>query len=321
MKLTFAQIKGITTGALRIEETEDGIHFYKCTEKQVAGWLALSETLGMRAMTTTGVRLDFHTDSSVLEIGGHGSNLFELHLNGLYVETIPLQQLSETGDTAKFDLSPYRDPRGECRVTVIFPSHAIGVLDGLFLSDGATLRRHSYDTRILFIGDSITQGFDSGRDSMSYAWRLTNMLNAESIIHGVGGGVFHESVFDSIDFDPDTVVIAFGTNDFGRYATYEEMRSHVSAFLGLIAKEYANKEIFVISPIWRGKHLVHPMGDFESARRIVIEEAEQLGLRHVDGMTLVPHLPEFFADEWLHPNASGFSLYAENLIRAMGKIK
>jgi lysophospholipase L1-like esterase len=257
-----------------------------------------------------------------MELAAHGSDAFELYLNGLFYNRLPMQKLATVNGSLKLDLQPHKDPAtGECRVTVIFPSHTVGVLDLLCLDDGATLRRHEFDTKILFIGDSITQGASSVYDSLSYAWRVTNMLNAESVIHGIGGGYFHESVFDSIPLDPDTVVIAFGTNDFGHYATYEELRAHARGFLSEIAREYSGKEIFAISPIWRAKNLEKPMGTFDGARDILIEEIKALGIRHIDGMALVPHRTELFADEWLHPNANGFSHYAENLIRLMGKVK
>ena len=317
MKLTVEQIKLITTGAIRIWETDDGLRFSKCTERQIAAWYALKDELGKRAETTTGVRLDFYTDSKQLSLRAHGGNRFELHLNDLYVATLPMQTLHEEGKAFDFDLTPYHQ-NGECRVTVIFPSHVVGVLDSLSLSDGATLRRPNYDVKILFIGDSITQGYDSGVDSRSYAWRVTKMLRAESVIHGVGGGRFHASLFDSIPFDPDLVVIAFGTNDFNKYTGYEELRGHARDFLSLVAHEYAGKRLFAISPIWRARNNTMPMGDFEVARSIIAEEAERLGFFHVDGMKLVPHVPEYYSDEWLHPNAEGFSQYAENLVREMG---
>jgi hypothetical protein len=321
MKLTLCDIQKITVGAVRIWETEDGIRFSKCTQRQVDAWYAQKEILGQRAETTTGIRLDFYTDSSSLELAAHGGNRFELHVNGLFTEPLPMQTLHEEGTVFTFDLRPYHDASGECRVTVVFPSHSVGVLDSISLSDGAGVRRPQYDRKLLFIGDSITQGHDSGIDSFSYAWRVTRMMNAESVIHGVGGGYFHESIFDSIPFDPDTVIVAFGTNDFGHYATYEELRAHARGFLSEIAREYGGKEIFAISPIWRAKNLEKPMGTFDGARDILIEEIEALGIRHIDGMALVPHRTELFADEWLHPNANGFSHYAENLIRLMGKVK
>ncbi len=319
MKLTIDQIKEITTGAVRIWQTDEGIRFSKCTEKQVSAWYVLSDSLGQRAETTTGVRLDFHTDSSILRLCAHGGNRFELHLNDLYVDTLPMQTLFEEGKSFELDLTPYHQ-NGACRVTVIFPSHAVGVLDSISLSEGATLCRHEYDVKMLLIGDSITQGYDSGVDSRSYAWRVTKMLNAESVIHGVGGGRFHETIFDSIPFDPDLVVIAFGTNDFNKYQTYEELRRHARGFLSLIAHEYAGKRLFAISPIWRARNTAMPMGEFDVARAILAEEAKRLGFCHVDGMKLVPHNPAFYADEWLHPNAEGFSLYAENLVREMGLV-
>ena len=317
MRLTFEQIRSVTAGAVRVWETHEGIRFSKCTEGQLAAWYTMKDDLGKRAETTTGVRLDFYTSSKELELSAYGGNRFELHLNGLYVATLPMQKLWDEGKTALYDLTPYHK-NGECRVTVIFPSHAVGVLDGLCLSDGSILRRPDYDVKLLFIGDSITQGYDSGKDSHSYAWRVTRMLNAESVIHGVGGGRFDPSLFDSIPFDPDCVIVAFGTNDFNKHPTYELLRQNARDFLALTAREYEKKRRYVITPIWRARSTTMPMGEFEVAREIIAKEAASLGFAVIDGMELVPHSSEYYADEWLHPNAEGFALYAENLVREMG---
>jgi hypothetical protein len=45
MKLTFEQIQQITVGSLCTEAESDGIHFHKCTQKQVDAWTALSKTV------------------------------------------------------------------------------------------------------------------------------------------------------------------------------------------------------------------------------------------------------------------------------------
>jgi len=169
------------------------------------------------------------------------------------------------------------------------------------------------------IGDSITQGWNSKYDTFSYAYRVTRFFNANSVIQGIGGAFYHEDTFDSIDFAPDIVTVAYGTNDFNRYSTYDEFRAHVKAHLALIAKEYSGKKIFVLSPIWRSDLHTRPMGTFDGARQIVIDEAESLGLIHIDGLKLVPPMKEFFADAHLHPNDEGFSQYAENLIKEMQK--
>lgn len=322
MRLTFEDIKKIAVGAIKITEEANGIHFYKCTEKQQKAWAALKDILGYRALTTSGVRLDFHTNSKTIRFSASEGELFELCINGVHRKLFKMAELREKGELPCAEITdPLGYPLDEARVTLYFPAHSVGVLEYLELDDGATVVPHKFDRKMLFIGDSITQGWDSTYDSMSYAQNVSAFFNAESVIHGVGGGYFHETVFDSIDFKPDTVVVAFGTNDFGHFKTIEEFNYHCSVFLDNIAAEYADAEngIFVLSPLWRGDYSTanKPMGSFKDCRQVVIDNAKRLGLRHIDGLELVPPCVEFMADGCLHPNTAGFGQYALNLIRKM----
>ena len=312
MKLTYEQIKEITTGAIRTEQCEDGIHFYKCTDKQIAAWAEKNKDLGKHAAGTTGVSLDFHTNSQNLTFTVSRGNKFELYINNL----LRKQFLMKDEKTACVDLCDALGHKlDEYRVTLVFPSHDEGgVLASMELDDGASVKPHTYDIKMLFVGDSITQGWASKYDSLSYAWRVTRHFNAFAVNQGIGGAYFHEDCFDHIDFNPDVVLVAYGTNDFGKYKTYEEFRAHTAAHLKLIADEYADAKLFVLSPIWRDKREGKSMGTFEGCRAIVEQEAEALDLIHIDGLDLVPPIPEFFGDAYLHPNDEGFSLYAENLI-------
>lgn len=313
MTLSYNEIKKITFGALRCEETDKGLKFFKCTKKQADAWYALKEVLGERAEKPTGVRIDFHTNSKSLSFVGSGT--FEVLINGNYRH----RPMLEDGGCVTLDVC---DELGEtlddARITIIFHSHSLTFIKSISLDDGSYIKPHEYDTKILFIGDSITQGWDSGYSFLSYAWRVSNFFNADSVIHAVGGGYFHESIFDSIDFDPDTVIIAFGTNDFGFYKTIDELRANTHAFMTKITEEYKGKKIFYISPIWREKR-EKPMGSFTACRQALIEEASKQGFIHIDGLSLVPPIPEFYADKELHPNALGFGIYAENLIKEMLK--
>lgn len=317
MKLTLEQIKSIAVGAIRIEQETDGTHFYKCTQKQIDAWMQKNQDLGRRAAGTTGVRLDFHTNSQTLAFSVSHGNKFELHVDNL----LRTQWLMKEQKTASIKLcDALGNKQDEYRVTLIFPSHDEGgVLEWLELDDGATIIPHTFDRKMLLIGDSITQGWASKYDSLSYAWRVTRHFNADSVIQGIGGAYFHEDCFDTLPYDPDMVLVAYGTNDFGHYKTYDEFRAHAASHLKLIAEEYAGKQIFVLSPIWRDKREGKSMGTFEGCRAIIMEEAEKLGLPHIDGLSLVPPMPELFGDGYLHPNDEGFSLYAENLIIALEK--
>lgn len=317
MQLTVEQMKSLTFGAVRVEETENGLCFHKCTERQSAAWKALSDLLGMRAENTTpGVRLEFHTDSKKFSFEAKG--VFEIYINDLFRKKI---DMGENFGEATVDLcDPLGDALEDARVTLIFPSHYdTPVLKSVSLDDGAYVKPHVFDKKILFIGDSITQGWDSGYDSLSYAWRVMRFFNADGVVHGVGGGYFHPTVFDRIDFDPDFVILALGTNDFGKNKTLDEMREKTSAFMELLKAEYAGKKVFCISPTWRFAQ-EKPMGHFRDCRRVVIEEATKRDFIHINGLDLVPPDPAFFADETpLHPNALGFGIYAENLIRELQK--
>ncbi len=313
MKLSFEQIKEITVGAVRVVQTEEGIRFFKCTQKQIDAWMRQRPDLGKNAAASTGIRLDFHTTSQNLTFRILAGEKFEVHINGLLAEAYSFKE-AQTVSLALRD--PLGERREDYRVTILFPFHGNGgVLDYIELDDGATVRRHEFDCRLLFIGDSITQGWQSSLDSLSYAYRVSDFYNAESVNQGIGGSFFNEEAFDDLPFDPDVVFVAYGTNDFTFYKTYEELQTHCSAHLSLIAEAYRGKPVFVISPIWRDDHHDRAMGSFAECRRIVAETAESLGLIHVDGLTLVPPVAALYNDGYLHPNDAGFALYTEHLIK------
>jgi len=315
MKLTEEQIKSITVGALSITR-EDGVYrFFKCTESQLRFFDKADEGLGRRARTTTGVRLDFHTSSPYLAFEAVGGGKYEVFVDGMLSDQFCVTDT----DRCRCELrAPLGDEKEEYRVTLLLPSHGIGVLSYVELADGATLTPHVFDERLLFIGDSITQGWDTHIDGLSFAYGLSFFFNAESVIQGTGGAYFHEGAFDRLPFTPDRVFVALGTNDFGHYATKEEMAAHADAHLALIAKEYAGKPLYYISPIYRASQ-EKPMGSFAEAREALIALAEKHGFTHIDGLTLVPPHAFFYTSDLLHPNALGYTQYTENLLRFLTK--
>ncbi len=313
MNLSLAQIKDITVGAVKVWQEDDGYHFSKCTDKQIAAWYDIKETLGLRAETTTGVRLDFHTDSSIFEFKVKSGDKFDLYIDNVMTNYYSPGALSMK-QSIELD-------EGEHRITLIFPSHTVGVLEAAHIDDGAYLKPHQFDYKILFIGDSITQGWNTRWDSLSYAHAVSRSFNADSIIQGIGGAIFHETTFDeALDYDPDMVCIAYGTNDWGFYETAEDMRGHISAYLDAVIKKYPGKKIFGISPIWR-KDTEHnnQMGSFMECCDIVKDEISKHGMILIEGEYMVPHLPEFFDDGFLHPNDIGFGIYGQNLAAEMIK--
>ena len=303
--LTFEQIKEITVGALNVFQTENGIYFSKCTQKQIDSWQSILPDLSDCAKCTTGVRLDFSTDSkNVFFTLSKGT--FEIYINSKMDE-----QICNNDNVIEISKTL---PEGENRVTLYLPSHTVGVLFKVGIDDDATINRHKFDKKMLFIGDSITQGWASRIDSLAYAPLVSQYFNAESVINGIGGSLYFPDFFDKISFDPDVVIIAYGTNDYNYYHDVETLEKNVYGFLKQIKEEYSQKRIFVILPIWRQDiEIVRRMGKFSDCREKIDEVAKKLGIETIDAFDFVPHDKRFYNDD-LHPNELGFSVYARNLI-------
>ncbi len=311
MKLSFEQIKSITRGAVKIDRQADGIHFFKCTEKQLAAH-EKDNRLGA-ALTTTGVRLDFHTDSEKLSFRAVGGKKYEILVNNEIYRRF-------FSDEEGFDVSCTL-PKGEKRVTLVLPSHYVGILRDVELDDGTSVRPHTYARKLLFVGDSITQGWNSVFDSNSFAWRVTRHYDADSIINGIGGTVHIPDAADNTEFRPDTLITALGCNDFGRYQTLDELREAVSGMLGRLKEFYPETRRITVLPTWRADdETPRSMGMFVQCRSTIREIAEGFGYAVIDGYELIPHVSELFADT-VHPNDMGFELFAENFIKALDKIE
>lgn len=322
MKLTFDQIKAVTFGAVSMELHDDGIHFFKCTKKQLDGWYSLHESLGDRALTTTGVRLDFHTDATtaaftVDSVGKGTGAKFEILVNDVteLCEYLPTDDGAHTFTMAL--------PAGENRVTFVMPSHnVVGTLREVELVDATKCEPHKFDTKIIFMGDSITQGWNAKYDSMSYAYRVARFFNADCIIHGVGGGMYDKVTFDKVEgFDPEIVTIAMGTNDFGYYKTLEDFSAACDGHLAAIAQAYPDKIRICMTPVRRiDEDKPKALGTFRQLRDVIEATAAKYGFILVDGYNTMPYNSDFFNDG-VHPTTLGFSIMADKMIAAIVKAR
>lgn len=320
MILDLDSIKSITRGAVSVCEDGGIFKFAKCTEGQVAAWYKYgNDVLGHRAETTTGVRLDFYTNSKTLSFKTASGEKFEILIDGVLRERFTRGEDAFIEKSVKLTDALGKE-KDELRVTLVFPSHSVGSLEYVAIDDGAYFRAPEYKTKMLFIGDSITQGHNSKYDSLSYAWRTVHYFDADAVINGIGGAYYMPESFDKIDFDPDTVILAYGTNDACKF-DYAVMKEKTVGYLDLVKENYGDKNVIVISPIWRARDTGAVMGeDFESKRKMVEDEAEKRGFYVVSGLKLVPPLADLYADKYLHPNDLGFGVYAENLIKEISNI-
>jgi hypothetical protein len=175
----------------------------------------------------------------------------------------------------------------------------------------------------MFFGDSITQGFTSTYSHLTYAAQISQFFDADFLNQAVGCGDFFPATFDdSVEFAPDYVFIAFGTNDWSHFGSLDTLNKRGNDFLDLVQAKYPTATVIGISPIWRGDFAEkRSMGTFEQCCETVKELHRARGFYLLEGEVLTPHEPSFYADEKaLHPTTLGFGIYANNIIKRISRI-
>lgn len=307
MQMTFEQIQSVTRGAVTVFQETDGIHFRRFTDRQMEIFRAQEEVYFARCMGTAGCQLSFHTDSENLFLFVEHGLKFEVWIDGL-----PTYFFAPDGPR-RFPMSL---PEGDKHIVIDLPNYTEGVISKILLDEGAYVRPHAYNHRFLLLGDSITQGSRSTRDSYCYVSRLGRYFNAEVMNLGVGGSVMSAETLEDVGFDPDAIFIAYGTNDYTLGKSIQDLEAATCAYFDRVKELFPGKPVYFISPLWRADgNLVRKTGTLDDCRAMQIRQALEHGFIHIDGYTLVPHSPDYFNDGYLHPNDIGFSFYSENLIK------
>ena len=320
MDLNLSQLQAITLGALNIRQEADGFHFDRMTPTQVINFTQAEEEFGPKCEVSSGVRLDFYTDSPILALRWHNAELV-CGRTFCYFDVLVDGQLLVHSGTMDCTAEPAGDfcvalPEGMHRVQVFFPGLNKMVVAAVTLADGATVMPHRCAKRILFHGDSITQGYDAIFPSGSYANLLARHYDAEILNQAIGGAMFDPAVVQPVGAF-DFVVVGYGTNDWSK-KNFADFTADAAAFMARLSVIYGNLPVFVILPIWRGDtDRTDTAGDFMECRALLGRFAASQGFHVVDDYDLVPHDPRLFGDGYLHPTNAGFQLYAQRLIEVI----
>ena len=306
--LSYEAIRSVTFGAVNISEQSNGLRFNKFTDKQIDAWTKLNRY--NEAASSTGIKLDFYTNSSSFYMKASSGTKFELFING---------ESKEISNSGSFDVAL----EGENRITVLFPNHQVNTtLFEVKLDEGATITPYEYQRKFLIIGDSITQGYSAATDSLSWANRITRMFDADSVIQAISGGTYQAQTIDpELNFTPDYIFVAYGTNDWGSRANMDEFKAYAQAFYNKLAELYPEATIIGITPIWRKDTEPRRVGKFDDMCAALKEIIESVGGIAVNGVDLVPHDRQYYGEDiCLHPNNEGFEYYANNLYEAVKDI-
>lgn len=337
MRLEFSKIKDITLGAVRIEQNENGISFYRFTKKQEEMYKNRSEDFYRKTFATSGIRFRFRTNSTTLFLNAviinKGSSRsyfsFDVFVNGERIDSIdnfsganlPPEYNTLSFPTGEFSKEFYLGT-GEKEVCVYLPWSVSVVLKEIAVDDGAFIDPIKPGKKMLCFGDSITQGYDALRPSNKYVSKLADVLDSEEYNKAIGGEIFYPDLAAAKeDFCPDYITVAYGTNDWNRCES-DVFANNCKEFFNNLSVNYPNAKIFAITPIWRkDMDLNKPFGEFKGVGEIIKSQvAKHQNIWVIDGFCFVPQNEKLYADLRLHPNDKGFEFYFEGLVKAIKSI-
>ena len=325
MKLTTQQIKSILFGAAECHEEDGGLQCYRYTPDRMDVIRSFSEDWKVRANATSGILLDFYTDSDffafsydkAVQSSSQPGYYFELLINGVSTALIG----EETATTLKGEFSICL-PQGKNRVTLIFPTMFRARISSIKLSDGATMERAKKGKTILFLGDSITQGYASKFPSLNYTHRIALSTDCNATNLGIGGAAFDPRLIDEkVDYQPDVIFVAYGTNDWAKGWETEKINGNCRAFFDKLHAQYPTQPTYVILPIWRTNYANQlPSGTLLNVRNLIHKIANGYSNTHiVDLWEEIPHDETLYTDG-LHPNDDGFAYYADGVLKYIGDL-
>lgn len=274
-----------------------------------------------KSKASSGMNIDFYTDATqmYLELSCSVASSQPLCYVDIYVDGVMEDHFGYNSKIdGKIEKTVSFKP-GSKRITIWLPCLFEARIANLSLNseDFAPAKK---DIRILFEGDSITQGYTSQFPSLTYTNIVTRGLNADGVNQGIGGALFDESdPDDNLPFSPDIVVISYGTNDWS-HSRERDFESNASAYLSKMCEIYKTARIFVVTPIWRGnieEKSKNAVMSFDEMHVLLEDICRNFGVEVIDGMKLVPHRNEFFVPDLTHPNEMGFLHYGNNLLREL----
>ena len=316
--MTNKELQSIYYGAYSFQEREDGwLQAFQYSKRQMDYFEAcIAKGLDFwydRCMATSAKTLETRTDAGTISfeyriIWTGSQDSFELAVNGQITEIRYVKDLPEEGKLM------WQLPEGEKNIVIYLPADATVLIRNCEIS--GTWKPVQKNEKVLWLGDSITQGYGPLRSAMTYVSVANRQLNYDLINQGIGGYVYDQNSLMKMDgYTPDKIIVALGTNQFG----CESMKD-VEAYYETLTGIYGNRiPILCITPLWRGDVPDGLLVLTRFCRNVAEIAGRYSNVKVIDGFRLVPHLPEYFLDN-LHPNALGAEEYGRNLAEEIRRI-
>ena len=312
--MTNQELKNIYFGAYFFEETEDGyLQSFQYSKEQMKYFEGAFDFWYDRCMASTAKTLEFTTEATNMSfdykfIWTGSQDSFEVFVDGLAVDIRYVKDLKEEG-TLNWTL-----PEGKKDIIVYLPADATVLIKNFEINVPYT--RAEKKEKVLWLGDSITQGYGPLRSAETYVSIANRLLGYDIINQGIGGYVYDKkSLMKMEGYKPDKIIVALGTNQFGS-ETMTDVEEYYETLMSIYGSDIP---VLCISPIWRGDQTEQMEKFVDFCEKVKDIAGRYKNVKVVDGFKLVPHLSEYYIDN-LHPNCLGTENYGRNLVEEIRKI-
>lgn len=314
MKLSNKRLQTIIHGVYRFLPQKGGYISFCHYDEEQTEYLKFNDFFYDRAFFSSSVTVEFITEAPQISFDykiyfASSNDTLDVYVDDVAFAIKPVADLGKKGSLS-FDL-----PAGKKKITVYFPLDAnVGIKN--FRIEGKWRSVPKKKTKVLWIGDSITQGYGGFITSHTYVNVANRILGYEILNQGIGGYYYDAGVLKPLEnFKPDKIILAMGTNQF-RWA---DKKKWIDDYYEKLTSIYPNTPMLAITPLWRNC-TEEEKKDFEDCAAFIRAQAEKYpNITVVDGLTLVPGCLEFYLDG-LHPNALGMTLYGQNLANTIKKL-
>lgn len=237
---------------------------------------------------------------------------FEVYTDGFLTHLVEDHQLNDEG-VLEFSFG-----EGRKRIEIYLPNYSeVGIKD--LCLNGECSPVVSKGNKVLFFGDSITQGGGSERSGLTYVNVVKRALNYEILNQGIGGYYCDKNSLKKLSFQPNMIIVAFGTNH--RKFSELEHKNIIKEYFEELNKLYGEIPILMVLPPYCGD------GDFISLKNtykrikkdFLNEVALYKNIKVVSAYHMIPHLQDYYMSDFLHPNSLGMMEYGNNLVEAIRK--
>ena len=314
MILTNKELQNFYFGAYSFEERDDGyLQAFQYTKEQMEYFKGAFDFWYDRCMATTAKTIEMKTDAQKISfeykfLWKGSEDSFELMIDGLITKIDYVKDVKEEGKLE------WQLPAGMKNVVIYLPADATLLIRNFEIDSKA--ERPVKNEKVLWLGDSITQGFGPLRSAQTYVSVANRLLNYDIINQGIGGYVYDKkSLLKMPGYTPDKIIVALGTNQYG-----SETMKDVEEYYETLMKIHGN-EIPVLcgGPLWRGDKPEDSAIFQRFCDNIKMIAGSYKNVKVIDGFKLVPHLSEYYLDN-LHPNCLGTETYGRNLVEEIRRI-